>query len=201
MIVVTADQHASRTDTDRVDAARELLATLDWLRPPDRTAGDELQAVTDEPGVAVSAALLLLADGHWSIGIGLGPVESPLPQQTRAGRGRAFEAAREAVEAAKNSAVPLQVRSPDTHGAERAQAILSALGLIVGRRSREGHEVAMLLNTGLSLTAAAERLGVSRQAASQRAAAAGWSVEPAARALAEELLAEADQAPADRNSR
>ncbi|CAM3443557.1 hypothetical protein [Tsukamurella hominis] len=192
MFVLTTDQRGSRSDSDRVEAARALLAPLAWLRAPDRTAGDELQAVTDDAAVAVDAALALLADGHWSIGIGAGPVERPLPAQTRAGRGRAFEAAREAVEAAKGTAVPLQVRADDGAAAARAEAILSVLGLIVGRRSREGQEVTALLNTGMSITAAAAELGVSRQAASQRAAAAGWSVEPAGRALAVELLAAAD---------
>ncbi|MGC5025785.1 hypothetical protein ACLQ3K_13615 [Tsukamurella sp. DT100] len=192
MFVLTADQRGSRSDSDRVEAARALLAPLAWLRAPDRTAGDELQAVTDDAAVAVDAALALLADGHWSIGIGAGPVEQPLPAQTRAGRGRAFEAAREAVEAAKGTAVPLQVRGDDGAAVARAEAILSVLGLIVGRRSREGQEVTALLNTGMSITAAAAELGVSRQAASQRAAAAGWSVEPAGRALAVELLAAAD---------
>ena len=196
MIVITADQQGSRKDADRVDGARELLGPLRWLRSPDRTAGDELQAVTDDAAVAVDAALALLADGHWSVGIGTGPVELPLPDQTRAGRGRAFEAARAAVEAAKGVAVPVQVRGADGAAAGRAEAILSVLGLIVGRRSREGQEVTALLNTGMSITAAAAELGVSRQAASQRAAAAGWSVEPAGRALAVELLGAADVAPA-----
>lgn len=192
MFVLTADQRGSRSDSDRVEAARALLAPLAWLRAPDRTAGDELQAVTDDAEVAVDAALALLSDGHWSIGIGAGPVEQPLPAQTRAGRGRAFEAARDAVEAAKGTAVPLQVRGDDGAAAARAEAILSVLGLIVGRRSREGQEVTALLNTGMSITAAAAELGISRQAASQRAAAAGWSVEPAGRALAVELLVAAD---------
>ncbi|RDH12147.1 hypothetical protein, partial [Tsukamurella pulmonis] len=188
MIVLTVDQRGSRSDSDRVEAARALLTPLGWLRAPDRTAGDELQAVTDDAAVAVDAALALLADGHWSVGIGVGPVERPLPEQTRAGRGRAFESAREAVEAAKGTAVPVQVRGADGAAATRAEAILSVLGLIVSRRSREGQEVAALLNTGMTITAAAAELGVSRQAASQRAAAAGWSVEPAGRALAVELL-------------
>ncbi|BDD82734.1 hypothetical protein TPB0596_24970 [Tsukamurella pulmonis] len=194
MIVLTVDQRGSRSDSDRVEAARALLTPLGWLRAPDRTAGDELQAVTDDAAVAVDAALALLADGHWSVGIGVGPVERPLPEQTRAGRGRAFESAREAVEAAKGTAVPVQVRGADGAAATRVEAILSVLGLIVSRRSREGQEVAALLNTGMTITAAAAELGVSRQAASQRAAAAGWSVEPAGRALAVELLTAADAA-------
>lgn len=191
MFVLTADQQGSRSDVDRVDDARAALAPLGWVRPPDRTAGDELQAVTDDPAVAVDAALVLLDDGHWSIGIGIGPVETPLPEETRAGRGRAFEAAREAVEAAKGASVPLQVRGVDADRAARVEAILSVLGHIVVRRSTEGQEVVRLLRTGMPITAAAAELGVSRQAASQRAATAGWAVEPAGRTLAVELLAEA----------
>lgn len=195
MIVITVDQQGSRHDDDRVESARRLLSGgFHWLRAPERTAGDELQAVTDDAAVAVGAALALLADGHWSVGIGVGTVELPLPQETRAGRGRAFEAARTAVEAAKNTPVPVQVRGADEAAAARAEAILSVLGHIVTRRSREGQEVAALLNAGSTITAAAEVLGVSRQAASQRAAAAGWSVEPAGRRLAEDLLREADAA-------
>lgn len=193
MIVLTADQQGSRSDVDRVDDARSALAPLGWVRPPDRTAGDELQAVTDDPAAAIDAALLLLDDGHWSIGIGIGPVETPLPAETRAGRGRAFEAAREAVEAAKGTPVPLQVRGVDAARAARVEAILSVLGHIVVRRSTEGQEVVRLLRTGMPITAAAAELGVSRQAASQRAATAGWAVEPAGRALAVELLAEAER--------
>ncbi len=198
MIVLTADQQDSRNDADRVEDARARLARHAWLRAPDRTAGDELQAVAESAATAVEAALDLLADGHWSVGIGIGPVELPLPEQTRAGRGQAFEAAREAVEAAKGLAVPVRVRGEDAAGAARAEAILSVLGLIVGRRSREGQEVAALLNTGMSITRAAADLGISRQAASQRAAAAGWSVEPAARELAIELVAAADPAGSGR---
>jgi hypothetical protein len=34
----------------------------------------------------------------WSVGIGVGPVEEPLPASTRSGRGIAFTRARRAVE-------------------------------------------------------------------------------------------------------
>ena len=93
---MTVDQRRSRRDIDRVE---DLLSDLDYalLRPFERTAGDEVQAVTDKPDVVVDVALDLLARGHWSVGIGIGPVQRPLPASTRAGRGPAFEAAREAV--------------------------------------------------------------------------------------------------------
>ncbi|GAA4393259.1 hypothetical protein GCM10023147_23830 [Tsukamurella soli] len=188
MFVMTIDQRRSRRDRDRVDDARERLGHLAWVRPPERTAGDELQAVSDSAETVVSATLLLLRDRHWSVGIGAGRVDTPLPDQTRAGRGPAFEAARDAVTAAKSAPVPVQVRGPRTDECARAEAILSVVGFIVGRRSPQGGEVVALMDTGLTQTAAAERLGISKQAVSQRLAAAGYPVEPAARDLARHLL-------------
>ncbi len=188
MYVMTVDQRGSRHDRDRVDVARAALSDLPWVRPPDRTAGDELQAVADSADVVVTATLRLLGDGHWSVGIGVGPVQTPLPPETRAGRGAAFESAREAVTAAKSTPVPVQVRGTRTDECAHAEAILSVLGLIVGRRSPQGREVVELMDSGLTQTAAAERLGISKQAVSQRLSAAGYAIEPAARELARHLL-------------
>ncbi|MDF0529279.1 hypothetical protein P0W64_08880 [Tsukamurella sp. 8F] len=192
MFVMTIDQRGSRQDTDRVDWAISRLERLSWVRRPERTAGDELQAVAGESAVVVDAVLDLIADGHWSVGIGTGPVDEPLPRSTRAGRGRAFEAARDAVEAAKSAPVPVQVRGTSPAAAGRAEAMLSVLGLIVARRTAQGREVVALMDEGITQSVAAERLGISRQAVSQRLAAAGYTVERPARDVAAYLLREAD---------
>jgi len=55
---------------------------------------------------------------------------------------------------------------------------------------------------GLSQVEIAERLGITKQAVSQRLHAADWHLEPPARELAAHLLAVADaSAPADRVER
>src|SRR3954468_22407871 len=109
--VLTVDQRASRRGPDRVaDVLRRLNGSVPTVLPFERTAGDEFQGVLAEPDVVVAVALQLVRLGGWSMGIGAGPVQSPLPQSTRAGTGPAFLSARRAVEAAKQRPVRLAVR-------------------------------------------------------------------------------------------
>ncbi len=79
MYVLTVDQRGSRRDVDRVADLLDELRDAPMLRKFERTAGDEVQAVSDDPGTVVDLALALLDRNHWSIGIGIGPVETPLP--------------------------------------------------------------------------------------------------------------------------
>jgi hypothetical protein len=85
--VLTVDQRASRRGPDRVAATlRRLAATPETLLPFERTAGDEFQGVLDEPGAVVDVVLRLAREGGWSIGIGAGPVQTPVPGCTDHGR-------------------------------------------------------------------------------------------------------------------
>ena len=60
MFVMTVDQRGSRRDVDRVAPLLDDLRDLPALRPPQRTAGDEVQLVTDDAGLALSVALDLI---------------------------------------------------------------------------------------------------------------------------------------------
>src|SRR5919106_1066672 len=111
MFVLTVDQRHSQRGSDRVE---ELLAALsrrspELVRPFERTAGDEVQAVVERPDVVVDLTLFLTADRDWSVGVGIGPVADPLPESTRAGSGPAFAHARAAVTAAKARPTQLAV--------------------------------------------------------------------------------------------
>ncbi|MEE2033008.1 hypothetical protein [Rhodococcus chondri] len=192
MYVLTVDQRGSRRDVDRV---ADLLADLRdprLTRPFERTAGDEVQAVTDDADAVVDLSLELLRRARWSIGIGIGRVEMPLPDQTRAGRGPAFEHARRAVDRAKNAIGRIAVEGADTPTATDADAALTLLATVVLRRSAHGHEAVALSRTGLSQAEVAEELGISKQAVSQRLQAAGWQAELVGRDLARRLLERAD---------
>src|SRR4051794_4993548 len=103
VVVLTVDQRGSRTGPDRIPEMLAELAPVAARADFERTVGDEFQGVLDD-GVAVAdtVARLLRADA-WNIGVGVGPVEEPLPQHARAGRGPAYLHARTAVTAAKNS--------------------------------------------------------------------------------------------------
>ncbi|MFC7450384.1 hypothetical protein [Rhodococcus daqingensis] len=191
MFVTTVDQRGSRRDVDRVAPLLREFADAPLLRPLERTAGDEVQGVADRADLVVDLALELAIRGHWSIGIGIGPVETPLPASTRAGRGPAFEAARDAVDRAKNLPGSIAVTGPDPAAAADAEAALMLVSLLISRRSEQGRDAVTAMREGLTQAQAAERLGISKQAISQRLAVAGWQAECAGRTLARRLLQEA----------
>ena len=163
-------------------AALEALAAVPALLAFQRTAGDELQGVIDDPAALPTALELLLRAAAWNIGIGVGEVETPLPDQARAGRGPAYVAAREAVTAAKSSPWRLRASGPT----DTARALESASWLwaaLLARRTDRGWEVADLVDQGLTYDETASRLGITQSAVSQRAAAAGIAEGRRAREL------------------
>jgi hypothetical protein len=191
MYVMTLDQRGSRRGHDAVP---ELLATFDRLVHPvrafERTAGDEVQGLLDDPQQVVDLAVAALRDGRWWVGVGV--VEVPLPETTRAGRGAAYERAREAVERAKSEPQPVCVRSEDPHAADYAESSLWLLAALVARRTDAGWEAVDAMGEGGTQRAAAERLGITAQAMSSRLAVAGWTEERRGRTLAAHLLAVCD---------
>ena len=193
MFVLTVDQRHSRRGQDRVDALLGWLADRPGVvRGFERTAGDEVQGVMDEASAVVDLVLGLVRRGAWSIGIGAGPVDEPLPASTRAGSGPAFVLARKAVERAKSSPQLLAVEAPDADRAGSAQAALDLLASVVQRRSEPGWEAVDLISRGITQTEVADALGITKQAVSQRLRAATWAPEVAGRDLAAQMLAAAD---------
>lgn len=194
MFVLTVDQKGSRRSGDRVDALlRQLEAPPGtYVRGFERTAGDELQGVLDDPGSVVSLTVDLVRSGHWSIGIGIGAVRTPLPASTRAGHGEAFNLARTAVTRAKNRPAGVAVDGTDAERAAYAQSALDLLAAVVQRRSDRGWAAVDLVDQGLTQAQIGERLGISKQAVSQRLQAAEWHLEPGGRALSVHLLSAAD---------
>jgi hypothetical protein len=190
--VLTVDQRASRRTADRVaDALRDLNATVPAVLAFERTAGDEFQGVLAEPAEVVDVVLRLVRAGGWSIGVGAGPVQTPLPPSTRAGAGAAFLSARRAVDAAKQRPTRLAVRGAVPPEAADAQAVLSALAVVVDRRSQQAWEAIGLVEAGRTQAEAAGELGISRQAVGQRLAAGLWDLERDLRPTAARLLARA----------
>jgi hypothetical protein len=198
---VTIDQQGSRTHGDRVDALlSELGATPEAHRPFARTVGDEVQAVYADAVPLLDVVLRVLRGGGWSVGIGAGPVDEPLPAEARAGSGAAFVLARDAVEAAKSRqrAVPLVVRGQDELAASDAEAVLVLVAAIAARRSPAGWDaIDAVRAAGASARQGevARTLGISQQAVSQRLRTALWAEEVAARGAAERLLAAAQGQP------
>jgi hypothetical protein len=190
--VLTVDQRASRRGTDRVeDVLARLNGTVPAVLSFERTAGDEFQGVLAEPDEVVDVVVRLVRLGGWSIGVGAGPVQTPLPSSTRAATGTAFLAARRAVDAAKQRPARLAVRGAVPVEAGDAQAVLTALAQLVERRSEQAWEAIALVEAGKSQVQAATELGISRQAVGQRLAAGSWDLERELRPTAARLLARA----------
>lgn len=194
MFVLTVDQRDSSRQPDRVTALLVDLAAHEesLVRGFERTAGDEVQGVLDDAGQVVDLVLRLVREDAWSVGVGVGTVKEPLPESTRAGSGPAFVLAREAVNRAKSRPSGLAVEGESADDAQRAQTVLDLLASVLARRSDRGWEAVDLAATGLNQIEVAERLGISKQAVSQRLQTADWHLEPDARALASHLLSVAD---------
>lgn len=200
MFVITADQRGS---TEKGDQVESLMAALrPWTRtwsedvalPLERTVGDEVQIVLRGPDAAVDLALRLMRLGEWSVGVGAGPINEPWGASARASSGPAFVHARQAVERARGRSepVPVVVAGEDPDASESATALLQLLAAVVRRRSDAGWEVADLLDGEATQRDAAERLGVSAQAVSQRVASAMLEEERRVRPVAAALLASAE---------
>lgn len=209
MFVVTIDQRGSRRHGDRVEhLLTELSAYHGADRAPlrgfERTVGDEVQAVYEDADDVVDVALHVLRVGGWTVGIGAGPVDEPLPSSPRAGSGVAFVLARAAVEAAKSRSrsVPLAVRGRDDGAGRDAEAVLVLVAAVAARRSEAGWAVADAMSSGsVRQEDLADRMGVSQQAVSQRLRTALWAEERAARPAAARLLAWAQGVGEDRPAR
>lgn len=204
-IVMTIDQRGSRGASDRVAG---LLATLeagawDTALPFLRTVGDECQGVPAEPLAAVDITLMLLREGHWSVGIGVGSITVPVSGRTVEASGPGFYAAREAVEAAKGDEPPLQLRGePHTPLAQDVDALLRVLARLAMARTptqwavvdavrRARGNGAYTVPRGAQKGAAAA-LGVTPQAVSKAYRASGWEEEYSARLALAHLLGRLD---------
>jgi hypothetical protein len=213
MYVLTIDQRGSSTDVDRVPGFLAELAGLSTAGRFERSVGDEVQGVVERPEEVVEIALHALRSGRWYVGIGVGPVDLPLPASPREGSGPAFVAARLAVERAKSAAahVPLAVVSgglrrggaapspEDSAGATacaNAEAVLRLIGRLVQDRTTAQWKVVDVLravqqgHTGTHGTQkiAARKLGITEQSVSRALLRSGWQEEWAARPAAALLL-------------
>ncbi|MGF0227214.1 hypothetical protein ACQR3Q_15770 [Dietzia natronolimnaea] len=118
MYVVTIDQRGSRVADDLVPGLLEALADIPCAAAFERTAGDEVQGLLTDPTAVRRALLVALRGGEWHCGVGAGEVDDDsYASGTRAGRGPAYLAARDAVEAAKGLSSSVAVRVPATPGA------------------------------------------------------------------------------------
>lgn len=194
MFVMTVDQRKStQSGQDLIPQLEKLVASLDdveTLRPFQRTAGDEAQAVFEEAKGVLAVAKVLVRQGNWHVGIGAGAVDSPLPQETRAGSGQAYINARYAVERAKKSPghIAFEGNSPFSSLIESTLQLVMKLEV---DRKKDWQEVGELYEQGLTQKEIATKLETHQSAVSRVLDQGHWKesrrvLEELARLLEEE---------------
>jgi hypothetical protein len=185
MWAMTIDQRRSRSTDDAVPALLRRLSAHEMVRAFERTAGDEVQGLSDQVETVIDIVVDVAGTRAWWVGVGAGPVEEPLPRSVRASRGPALILARQAVERAHKTPAGVALEG---HEAVHAETALLILAGIVSERTAEGHEAVGLVRQGLTQKDAATRLGITSQAMSQRLRAARWTDETRVRRLASYLM-------------
>lgn len=169
------------------------LSTLDGVGTFRLLGVEDICAEIDSPRALCDTVMALLSDGSWAIGIGVSPAgdeESARAQATASlARGARAGVVKVKVEGAKR-------RSSQPY-AEDIAATFALLGLVLAKRTMEGREATSLVRSGLNQNEAAEELGISKQAMSQRLQAAGWQAETAGWQLAVNLITRASRGPSD----
>lgn len=203
MYALTADRRDSRSQTGTLDMAghRDRLAAAhpECFRPWQLSAGDELQVLFAHPEPTVEAALHLAETGRWHVGVGLGPLDEPVPDTVAEATGDALERARAAVEAAKKAPSHAAIRSPRrAAGAARdADALLALLASVRRRRTAPAREATALADQGLTQEQIAQQLEIDQSSVSRRLGSALWHQESDTRRLLVELIERAHRLSLD----
>lgn len=168
MYVLTIDQRHSRTTEDRVPGLLDALAGVPCTAAFERTAGDEVQGLLDDPAAVRAALLAALRDGDWHCGVGVGEVDDDsFATSTRAGRGPAYLAARDAVEAAKSMPGSVAVRVPADADevaagwAADCEAVWALAAPLVLDRTEAQWRAVDAVDNSPTQAAAAEKLGIT----------------------------------------
>lgn len=165
-----------------VKRSAEALSTLEGVGEFRVLGVEDICAVVDSPGALCDTVMALLSDGSWAVGIGLAPgaTDEDLARDTATGSLRGGARAG----TVKVASLP---KGKSTLSEDIA-AVFALMGHVLSKRTMEGREATSLVRSGLNQNEAAEELGISKQAMSQRLMAAGWQAESAGWRLAVNLL-------------
>ncbi|MCS5479500.1 MarR family transcriptional regulator [Corynebacterium sp. YIM 101645] len=169
-----------------VKRSAEALSTLEGVGEFQLLGVEDICAVVDSPAALCDTVMALLSDGSWAVGIGVvpGTTDEDLTRSTASGALRGGARAG----TVKVASLPKGTSSL----AEDIAAVFALVGHVLSKRTLEGREATSLVRSGLNQNEAAEELGISKQAMSQRLQAAGWQAESAGWRLAVNLLARAE---------
>ncbi|MDO5511121.1 MarR family transcriptional regulator [Corynebacterium sp.] len=169
-----------------VRRSAEALSTLDGVGEFEILGVEDICAIVDSPESLCDTVMALLSDGSWAIGIGV----SPTADDAADARATATAALKGSARAGTVKVAVARRRHASLAG--DVAAAFALIGHVLSKRTLEGREATALVRSGLNQNEAAEELGISKQAMSQRLQAAGWQAETAGWQLAVNLLTRAD---------
>lgn len=194
MYALTVDRRRSRAEGSELDMAgardRLLEQHPEAVLPWHVSAGDELQVLFQDPDPVVAAVVELAETGRWHVGIGLGPVEEPLPETVAEATGPCLVLARDAVEASKKQTSRTAVRAlrPGARAARDADALLALLSVMRQRRTDAAREASRYADQGMTQEQISQVLEIDQSSVSRRLRTAMWHEESQARAVLVDLL-------------
>lgn len=168
-----------------VERSAGALASLPGVGAVAVLGVEDVRTVVESPEHALNLIMALLSDGNWAIGIGIAPGTDDAADNAAA------EASTKAVGVrAGQVKVVVKQRGATTDAADIAAAF-ALLAHVLHKRTYEGREATSLVRSGMNQNEAANTLGISKQAISQRLQAAGWPAEQAGWQLALNLITRA----------
>ncbi|GAA1336370.1 hypothetical protein JOE65_000505 [Arthrobacter roseus] len=192
LFVLTINQRDSREVGDMVPELIKALRHLPTVVPFQRSVGDEAQGVVANAKTAVDVALTAIRHRRWHVGVGVGELHVPIPENILEAEGYGLVYARRAVNRAQKTGerIPLAVSGPDDDVAAEAEAVLRLLGQIVATRTEAEWNVLDLLTPGVrgQQKLIGEELGITTQAVSKAVVRSHWAEEWACRPAAARLL-------------
>lgn len=176
-----------------VERSAAALSTLEGVGEFDFLGVEDICADVDTATAVCEVVMALLADGSWAISIGVSGSDAKKTAtgglKPAARPGQVYATVEPAAASGTGSKVAKEKAKKDSANIVSAFALLS---FVLGKRTAEGREATSLVRSGLNQNEAAEELGISKQAMSQRLQAAGWAAEGAGWQLAVNLIAAAD---------
>lgn len=175
-----------------VSRSAVALSTLPGVDTFEVLGVEDICALVESPAAVADTTMALVSAGEWAVGIGIYPdAQRPTATDTK----RLASSAVGSRARAGMVYVRVHAARGDKATADRWASDIAAcfllLGTVLGKRSLEGREATSLMRRGLNQNEAAEELGITKQAMSQRLQAAGWQAETAGWQLAVNLVARA----------
>ncbi|QGU07436.1 hypothetical protein COCCU_07515 [Corynebacterium occultum] len=177
---------------DLVKRSAEALSTLKGVGKFEVLGVEDICAVIDSAQPACDVVMALLSDGEWAVGLGIDPSldsgDESAPERVRKIASSALGPVGRSVRAGSVKVKVLNSSQVSDTSAFDIAATFQLLGQVLSKRSLEGREATSLMRRGLNQNEAAEELGISKQAMSQRLQAAGWQAENSGWRLAVHLI-------------